>query len=111
MAAQSANVTIDGYPFVCVPLSDADFSDVAAVYVILCVSEGGSWTVLDVGQTSQISSRIDSHERTKSWLDNCPNKNIWVCVYPMPEKEHTKEDRCDVERNLRQQYKPPCGKR
>lgn len=44
-------VKIGGVEFACVRLSEADFSDFAAVYVILVVSADGSWKVLDVGQS------------------------------------------------------------
>jgi hypothetical protein len=107
----SSNVTIGGQTFVCVALKDADFRDVAAIYVILCVQEGGKWKILDVGQTGELGQRIDSHDRRSCWERNCPNKNIWVCVYPMPTSKYTKEDRLKFEKALRAQYKPPCGER
>jgi hypothetical protein len=66
-AKMAKDVTIGGYPFVCVALSEADFSDVAAVYAILCVGPRGSWTVLDVGQSGRVGSRIDEHERRECW--------------------------------------------
>jgi hypothetical protein len=109
--AGPTNVTIGGYPFVCVPLSGADFSDVAAVYVVLCVASGGSWTVLDVGQTGQLGSRIDSHDRRSCWTRNCGSGNIWVCVYRMPSSQYTEQQRLQVESLLRRQYNPPCGVR
>lgn len=111
MAVKSVNVTIADYSFVCVRLSDADFRDTAAVYVILCVAEDSSWKVLDVGQSGELGSRIDSHERKTCWFQNCPNNNIWVCVYSMPSGQYTREDRVALEKLIRQRYQPPCGKR
>lgn len=111
MASESLMVTIRGYPFSCVPLSKADFSDKAAVYVILCVSEGGSWTVLDVGQSGAVGSRLDSHDRKSQWSENCPTQNIWVCVYSMSSSKYDKTDRENLEQHLRRQYTPPCGAR
>lgn len=35
--ADSSNVTIGGHAFVCVRLEDANFTDIAAIYVVLCV--------------------------------------------------------------------------
>jgi len=58
-------VTISGRPFSCVSLAQADFVDMDAVYVILCVKPDKSWTVLDVGQTGELGSRIDSHESAR----------------------------------------------
>jgi hypothetical protein len=112
MALRSTNLTIGNYPFVCVPLSDADFSDVAAVYVIICVGDNGSWRVLDVGQTGELGNRIDSHERRACWEKNCQGQNIWVCVYQMLSNEYTETDRLDVEKQIRNAYGSiPCGKR
>ncbi len=111
MASRPVTVNIAGYPFSCVRLDDADFSDEAAVYVVLCVSEGGSWTVLDVGQSGEVGTRIDSHERRVGWEANCPSKSIWVGVHKMPSPANTKDDRLRVESALREQYSPPCGKR
>jgi len=51
------NLTIGRYPFVCVLLPEADFSDVAAVYVISCVASDGGSTVLDVGQTTELGTK------------------------------------------------------
>lgn len=107
----ATNVTIGGYPFVCVPLTEADFSDVAAIYVILCVAQGGSWTVLDVGQSGQVGNRIDDHDRKDCWDRNCSNKNIWVCVYRTPSTQYTKQQREQLESALRAQLNPKCGKR
>ena len=111
MASESVPVTIGGLGFRCVTLSDADFADRAAIYVIICVGEGGKWTVLDVGQSGEVGSRIDSHDRKACWSKNCPSGNIWVCVYSMPSSQYTKEDRLQLERKLRQQYNPSCGTR
>jgi hypothetical protein len=105
------DVTIGGYPFICVPLAEADFSDVAAVYVVLCVASDGSWTVLDVGQSGRVGSRIDEHERRNCWQKNCPSGNIWVCVYRMPTDRYSESDRLAVENEIRRRYNPPCGTR
>ncbi|MDQ7788455.1 MAG: hypothetical protein RDU41_00190 [Clostridia bacterium] len=105
------DVTIGGYPFVCVPLAQADFSDVAAIYVILCVAQDRSWTVLDVGQSGQVGSRIDDHDRRGCWERNCPNRNIWVCAHRMPSAQHTKQKREQLESALRAKLNPKCGKR
>lgn len=109
--ADSANVTIGGYSFICVRLADADFADIAAIYVVLCVDQNSQWTVLDVGQSGELGSRIDSHDRRGCWSRNCPSGNIWVCVYRMPSNQYTKEDRLRVEKSLRSQFNPPCGQR
>ena len=107
----STNITIEGIPFICVNLSEADFADRAAIYVILCVAKDGTWRVLDVGQSGQVGTRIDNHDRQDCWRHNCPSNNIWVCIYPMPTDQYTETDRLKVERKLRLKFNPPCGLR
>lgn len=106
-----ANLTISGYPFTCVPLADINFADVAAIYVILCVAEDGSWTVLDVGQSGEVGDRLDTHDRKRCWEQCCPNRNIWVCVHPTPSTKYTRQQRMQLESDLRRQLAPKCGKR
>lgn len=111
MNKQIVPVSIEGRNFQCVRLADADFRDVAAVYVIICVYEGGTWDTLDVGQTGELDDRIDSHGRQKCWKENCPHQNIWVCVYSMPSPQFTLQERLELEKELRANLNPPCGKR
>jgi hypothetical protein len=60
----SVQLEIGGYSFTCVRLTEADFTDVAAVYAVICVlDQEGNWRVLDVGQTGEVGTRINSHER------------------------------------------------
>jgi len=107
----ATQVTIGGKAFSCVRLSEANFDDIAAVYVILCVSSDGSSTVLDVGQSGELGDRINTHDRETCWKEKCPNNNVWVCVYPMPSSQHSRQDREQLEAYLRDKYDPPCGKR
>ncbi|HES59118.1 MAG TPA: hypothetical protein ENO18_01690 [Caldithrix sp.] len=107
----ATQVNIGGKKFSCVTLSESDFKDIAAVYVILCVAQDRSWSVLDVGQTGEVGDRIDDHDRKECWQRNCPNRNIWVCIYPMPSSQYSRQDREKFESYLRNQYQPQCGKR
>jgi len=111
MSEKIVPIIIDGLAFQCVRLSDPDFKDIAAIYVIICVDKDGKWKVLDVGQTGELGERIDHHDRKKCWEDNCPNKNIWFCVYKMPSDKYSKQDRLDVEKKLRAKHNPSCGKK
>lgn len=107
----ATQVKIFNLSFQCVRLSQADFSDVAAIYVILCVGVEGKTTVIDVGESGQLGSRINDHDRSDCWDKNCSNKNIWVCVYKTPSSEYTAQQRRDLEKNIRDFYKPICGKK
>ena len=111
MSEKSVSVTIGNLNFQCVRISDADFKDIAAIYVIICVASNGNWNVLDVGQSGELGDRIDNHDREDCWKRNCLNQTIWVCIYPMPSNKYTKQDRLDIEKKLRNQYNPKCGNR
>jgi hypothetical protein len=107
----STPVTIEGYPFACVRLADADFTDIAAIYAVLCVAQDGNWIVLDIGQSGELGKRINDHDRMQCWIEKCSNKNVWVCVHRMPSDKFSKEDRLELEKYLREKLKPPCGSR
>lgn len=104
------NVKIYDLQFMCVKLSEADFSDFAAIYVILCIDKEGTSKVIDVGQSGELGSRIDSHDRKECWKKYLPDCNIWVCIYRMPSSKYSKEQRVSLEGNIRDYYKPVCGK-
>ncbi|TAL70092.1 MAG: hypothetical protein EPN82_05635 [Bacteroidetes bacterium] len=105
------NVTISNLNCYCVPLVEADFKDIAAIYIILCVNSDKSWTVIDVGQSGELGERINNHDRIDCWKRKCLNNNIWVCIYPMPTLKYTKENRLKLESELRSKYHNLCGKR
>ena len=109
MVTSATQVEIGGYQFLCVRLSQADFSDISVVYVILCVQPNGDWIVLDVGESGEVGTRIGEHDREECWRRNCRSDNIWVCVYPM--RGRSREERLAVEAELRQRYRPHCGTR
>lgn len=102
---------IANLPFQCTSLAEADFSDRAAVYVVICVAKDRTWSVLDVGQSGRVGSRIDEHKRRECWIRNCPSGNTWVCVYSMPSSQHSEQDRLNLEHRLRVELKPTCGER
>jgi hypothetical protein len=106
-------VNIQGLPFMCVRLEDADFDDVAAIYVIICVNEvEGKYTVIDVGQSGQVGTRINNHDREECWHSNCEIGHIWVCIYKTPTVDMTAEERIDLEGKIRDAYPNlPCGER
>ncbi|NLO90596.1 MAG: hypothetical protein GX410_01205 [Elusimicrobia bacterium] len=107
----SKTINIGLVPFSCVKLAEADFKDRAAVYVVLCMKDNNEWTVLDAGQSCEVNASADAHPRNAMWKTHCPAGNIWIGTYPMPTAGYSKADRFAMERKLRRQYKPPCGKR
>lgn len=101
-------VMIGGKPFECVKLSEADFADNSAIYVVLCYQRNRSWTILDVGRVGPVGTRIDDYEKYASWVSSCTKDNLWVCIYRMPSPQYTREDREQFEAQLRKEYEPLC---
>jgi len=97
-------------PFSCVKLAEANFNDRAAVYAVLSVHKD-EWKVLDVGQSAEVGISVNEHPRNAGWKAHAPAADIWIGVYSMPTDAYKKEDRFAIERKLRRQYNPPCGKR
>ena len=100
----TANLMIGERSFSCVKLSEADFTDTMAVYVILCIRQNDSWSLLDVRQRGKVMSWINDQERKKIWSLNCPDNDIWVGVCPMPSCQYTNPDCERFEEKLRKQY-------
>lgn len=103
--------TIQGYPFVLARLREAVFPDVAGVYLVVSVDADGSWYALDVGESGQLGSRLEKHDRCGCWMRNSSTGNIWVGVHFMPTDQYDWDDRRVVERVLRGQLRPMCGDR
>ena len=103
-------VTIEGLSFTCVPLEEANFKDIAAIYVIICINKGNTPKIIDIGQTGEAGDRFDNHKRKECWKKYCQMGKLWACLYPMPSVKFTKKERIDLERKLRTKFNPPCGK-
>jgi len=109
--AEPVKLRIGGYQFACYRLSEAQFINIAAVYVIIGVKPDKGWDVLDVGQSGELGERMQDHPRREEWFQEWPNGNIWVCILPTPSSRYTEQDRTEIEGRIRQRYSPPCGKR
>ena len=84
----------------------------AAVYVIMCkASSDGKYYVEDVGETGEVGVRIADHERRLCWKRKCIGSLSVYLRYMRSAAGYTSEDRRKLERKIREQYHPPCGKR
>ncbi len=75
----------------------------AAIYVILTTNN----TVVDVGQSGEVGTRLANHDRSVCWSRNGGTHFV---VRWMPSKTYTKEDRERLEKSIRNRYSPSCGK-
>ena len=87
-------------------LLNTDFNPVGAVYFITRRTTkpdgGGTHTHIYVGQTSDISQRLDSHHKINCFLEH--NANC-ICIY----REDNENTRVRIEADLIENYNPPCN--
>lgn len=85
--------------------STNSLQDRSGVYVIVCHS-GGNYSLVDVGESGTVKSRIESHDRKSCWNGNC-NSTLNVAVLYTPNLQQT--GRRKIEQEIRNQFNPPCG--
>lgn len=102
------SITIGGYSFDGPYYSTGDLQDRAGVYAIL--AEGTQYQLLDCGESGQVKTRVESHDRADSWTKKCPNGSKLCCaVYYTPNTQQA--GRMAIEQTIRTKYNPPCGER
>jgi len=81
--------------------------DRSGVYVILC-EKNGELYLIDVGESSEVKRRVDTHDRKECWEKNCSGTLEYAVYYI----EHGKKSsRVEIEQDIRDNYDIPCGKR
>ncbi len=90
-------------------LSRFDTLDRAAVYVILCPSGDSKYTIVYVGETGQVNTRLSAHERAACWSRNCTSE-LYVAVKWTPTSQYDTEDRRNIEKQIRLKYDPTCNR-
>ena len=81
------------------------------VYAILCeeiCEENGNLYLIDVGESSEVKTRVENHDRKECWEKNCSGTIKYVVYYIEYGK---KSSRVEVEQDIRDNYDIPCGKR
>ena len=81
--------------------------DRSGVYVILCLVDK-KYFVIDVGESAQVKTRIENHDREDCWRRYC-NDTLMVAVLYTPNLQQT--GRSAIEQEIRRKYNPPCGER
>jgi hypothetical protein len=84
------------------PFMTSNFlKDQSGVYVILR-SENSSYSIIDVGESENVKSRVSNHDRFDCWQSN---RASHCCVYYAKEIE-----RLSIEKEIRNNYPGiPCG--
>jgi len=90
-------------------LNNTNLIDRAAVYAILCSRGNGNYDVVYVGETGQAGTRLSNHERSTCWNRNC-SSSLYVAIFWTSSDRYTADDRRKIEKDLRDQYDPPCNR-
>jgi len=77
----------------------------SGVYAILC-RKGNRYDVIDIGESALVRARVENHDREICWSDHCKN-DIYVAVHYTYKKQQ--RGRMEIELELREEYKLPCG--
>lgn len=86
--------------------STINLKDRSGVYLIICENNANQNPV-DVGESSSIKSRVETHDRKDCWDKNCAKSNL---RYAAKYIEYGKKpSRTEIERDIRCNYNFPCG--
>jgi hypothetical protein len=77
----------------------------AGVYVIWCRFED-CWTILDVGESDDVRWRLNTHERSACWSQNCAGTIYYTATYISD-----KNERVRLEKKIRNYHEVACGKK
>lgn len=101
-------VNIGRYSFEGPYRSTSSLEDRSGVYAILC-NRREDYSLLDVGETHEVGSRVDRHDRADCWRRYCEKGTIVYAVYYTPNLHQT--GRKKIEQEIREQYLVDCGER
>lgn len=77
----------------------------SGVYVILGGSTGATkLDVVDIGESEDVRGRVDSHDRVPCWRRQGHATLSAAAIYC------NERERMMIERELRKQFDPPCGR-
>src|SRR5258708_6856656 len=95
-------ITISGYNFEGPYTNTASLADNAGVYVILTRAHTTEkWTVIDIGESTEVKSRIANHDRKPSWSHNSQGTVAAAVLYT---PGWTGDQRRALESSLRDKY-------
>jgi hypothetical protein len=83
----------------------AALQDKSGIYAILCLI-GKEYRVIDIGESSQVKTRIEGHARESCWKRHC-NGTLIISVHYTPNIQQA--GRREIEQELRRLFKPVCG--
>jgi hypothetical protein len=101
------SITLAGYNFEGPYHSTSAIEDRAGVYAVLSRTENNRYNVLDAGESAQVRSRLENHDRRPCWERHKANGIQYaVCYTPGVSQDGRRE----IEKSIRDRCDPPCGK-
>lgn len=97
------NYEFDG-PFFSIP----SLEDRPGVYAILCVKDE-KFDLIDVGEARAVKTGVQKNKRKECWNINALDGILKFVVYYVSDIKQS--GRRKIEQELREEYKPPCGKK
>ncbi len=97
------NYEFDG-PFFSIP----SLEDRPGVYAILCVKDG-KFDLIDVGEARTVKTGVQKNKRKECWTRKALDGILKFAAYYAPDTKQS--DRSKIVQKLREEYKPPCGKK
>jgi len=86
-------------------LSPDELDSKSGVYVIWCKTDG-DWFILDVGESDDVKGRINNHDRSDCWHQNCQGTIYYTATYISDPNE-----RANLEQTIRNSENVSCGER
>ncbi len=91
------SIIMSGYEFD----DTSNLKDQSGVYVILT---GDNRTVVDVGESGEVKTRVENHDRKACWQNNGGTRVAVLYIDSVPIRKNIAD-------KVRQDYRPPCGDR
>ena len=83
--------------------SKLSLQDRSGVYAILDLKRDGTFSVLDIGESERIKTRVRNHDRERCWKQKKTGRVVFAAMYC------TQSQRLRAEKILRRLYSPACG--
>lgn len=96
-------ILIDGYNFEGPYLNPQSLQTRSGVYAVLGANGNGNHSVIDIGESGDIQTRVLQHDREPCWRRQ--GKQLAYAALYLNER-----DRMRIEQELRAKFDPPCGK-
>ncbi|NOX53836.1 MAG: hypothetical protein GXP27_05245 [Planctomycetes bacterium] len=87
--------------------SPDSLEDRPGVYAVLD-SAASQYSLLDCGESATVKTRLEAHDRADCWARTARGRVVYAALYTPNLRA---PDRREIEREIREQYSPPCGDR